>query len=66
VEIDGLYHGPGWVRRPDFRVGTHHKYEALVANAAQNNPGLTVIRLRTQREIDHWIGALASLDQGNL
>jgi adenylate kinase family enzyme len=141
TEIDGLYHGPGWTKRADFRTdveqlsqqphwvtewqyrevrdllaaradtliwldlprrvvmtrvvrrtfrrrirqerlwneniepplwtffvnrdhivrwawNTHGKYEALVATALQDNPGLTVVRLRSQREIDQWLAEL--------
>ncbi|CAM3457694.1 AAA family ATPase [Nocardioides dubius] len=43
-----------------WAIRTRRKYPALVARAAAAHPGLVVVRLRSQREIDAWLAATSS------
>ncbi|MCO7193320.1 AAA family ATPase [Pseudonocardia sp. McavD-2-B] len=38
-----------------WAVSTRHKYRALVPAVAQEHPALTVVRLRSPREVDGWV-----------
>ncbi|MFS3128040.1 AAA family ATPase [Nocardioides sp. Bht2] len=43
-----------------WAIRTRRKYPALVAQTAAANPGLVVVRLCSQREVETWLRALAS------
>lgn len=66
VEIDALYHGPGWTPRSAFLDDvralaawrTRHTYDDVVELLARERPGLPVVRLRSQAETEAWLASL--------
>ncbi len=43
-----------------WAINTRRMYHRLVPDLARTHPGLTVVRLRSVRDIDHWMESLPS------
>lgn len=61
VEIDALFHGPGWTVRPTFETdvrwawSTHSMTAERVQNLQTARPDLNVVRLTSRSDIEDWV-----------
>ncbi|WP_148615991.1 AAA family ATPase [Nocardioides rubriscoriae] len=47
-----------------WAIATRHRLRTAVPDAATAHPGLVVVRLHTQREVDHWTARLRDAQPG--
>lgn len=71
ADVDSLSSAPGWVTEWQYRQArpllaeradiirwgwqTRNKFKAAVPVLAQSQPHLQIVRLRSPREVEHWV-----------
>ena len=76
AELDALHHGPGWTVREEFaddvavlaagesilrwESKTHAQWRERMPAVTRDLPGLTVVELRSPREVRRWLAGPAA------
>jgi cytidylate kinase len=65
VELDALFHGPGWTPRPTFEADVHEFAAGpRWVTERDRRPDLPIVRLRNRAEVTRWLsGPLVAAPQ---